>query len=94
MRGVDIHAVQRNVRLIGSRPGDVAFLSGTGLQTEQIRQIAPLQRKLSNLVRIENVAEGGILRVNDDLVGACTHLNHLAHCPDSQLHVGLGLLAD
>src|SRR5439155_19278171 len=91
---VDVDTVQGDIRLIGSGPRHIAFLSGTGLQTEQIRNIASFQRQLANLNRVENVAERSVLGVGDSVLKAGPHFNHLADCPDAHLYVGFGLLAD
>src|SRR5213079_1990335 len=54
----------------------------------------PFQWKLSNLIRVEDVAKRGILGVDETGLGAYTHLNYFGHRSDAQLHITLGLFSD
>ena len=90
LRVIDIHAVQSNVGLIGTRACNVAFSGGPGLQGQQVDYVARFQRKLGDLLVYENIAQRGVLCVDQYVLRGGFHLYHLALRSDVQLHVGLG----
>ena len=101
---VDIDAVEKYVRLIASRTGDIPFARHARLQVEQIRNASQIRRKLGDLLRNEVVPETRILRVDDRVDRIRCHINdstdiaglegnvHLDRSVNQRLHIRVNKL--
>jgi hypothetical protein len=67
---VHVHAVERDVGLVGARAADVAVARHAGLEREQADDVARVQGELHDAARLEGGADGGVGRVERRLDAA------------------------
>ncbi len=94
LRLVDVHAVERDVGLVGARARDVAGARHAGLEREERGDVARFERQLRDLLRDEVVAERGVLPVDERLVGLRRDGDGVGEGADFELRVDLRGLRD
>src|SRR5688500_11578714 len=84
---VDVDAVERDVRLVGTRAGNVTISRGGRLQREQARHIARFERQLSNLFINKSGTQRCVISVHQKLGRGGGNSYRLSNVSDLQRHI-------